>query len=128
MRETFSSRSLYSFNVEKNINNESPINKEEDKKSASRYRYYSSIDIKIPRFWYNMVYNKGVPVIHGSQGALFTIKAKKLKEENIPKIEYDMPDCTIFKVEAMGVRKRMPYLQSGYLLENEYEEPKIGDD
>jgi|15BtaG_2_1085339.scaffolds.fasta_scaffold07055_2 hypothetical protein len=81
-------------------------------------------DIEVALNWVKTVNNKGLAMIRGTKGVLFVTKAEKLTKENIPKIkDYEMPDCTIFKVITNKIsRGGNVWPESGFLLIDNYEE------
>jgi hypothetical protein len=85
-------------------------------------RYYDPVDLFLPLFWYKTVFEAGISVIRGTKGILIVAQAEKLILNNIPEIDYDLPECTIFKVNTVGIRNRKPINESGYLLVDNYED------
>jgi hypothetical protein len=81
-------------------------------------------DVEVALNWVKTVKNKGLAMIRGTKGMLFVAKAEKLTKENIPKIkDYEMPDCTVFKVITNKInRGGNVWPESGFLLIDNYEE------
>lgn len=88
--------------------------------------YWSKNTIFIPVTWIKSVYERGIPIIHGTKGKLFVAHAERLSD--VPEIDYELPDCTVFKVDTVRMRiDEAPTLLNGYLLVNNYESLELSD-
>jgi len=76
--------------------------------------------------WMSTVLRNGIPVIKGVKGNCFVISAQKLKKKDTPElINYEMPECAIFKVNLVQIKNHGYDIvhENGYLLINDYTKP-----
>lgn len=96
--------------------------------SESKSKYRSEYNIPLSINWYRSVCRKGIAFIAGTNSNLFTVKAIRIKNDSQEmksfkeNSSYKLPNCTIFKATTIRFKRNCdPYLESGYLLIDDYE-------
>ena len=87
----------------------------------------SDQSIPINILWNRSVFDKGLAMISTSKGKQFVTHANEVVIENIPNIEdYNLPDCTVFKVTAIRLNKNTDHqTTNGWLLIHNYDKNDI---
>tara|TARA_R100001129_G_scaffold136659_2_gene98045 strand:+ start:821 stop:1876 length:1056 start_codon:yes stop_codon:yes gene_type:complete len=88
-------------------------------KSQHHHSYSNAHDIIIGKSWTKSILSKGLAIINGTKGKMFTLSAKKIE----PTATKDL-NCTVYKVVASGFKNDISKCEHGFLIVDGNEEKR----